>query len=143
MKYYVASEEFIDLLKRHGFVETTQNLYPGHWRDLKSMREYRPDGVKRSFKKGRARVVFDYINIYLYYDRLTPCFSSSKISESELRSYLYYLVESRNSKTYLNRRSIAITDIESFFLNEDTEFMTKIELKTFNKFKSEFDRFKI
>lgn len=116
---YSASQELIDILLRFGFKEDTEKKYPIQYSQMQQRGEYNPYSFKRSFRKGRMWILFDYINIHILYNSPTFFFNEMAISLEELTSLIYFMQLSTADRTYMLKklRGDKITDLYSF-LNE-------------------------
>lgn len=96
-----ASQQLVNLLLDYGFKEDTKTRYPEHYNYLKCADCYNPYSVKRSFVKGKFRILFDYIRIEMSYNSATLFFGKSHISVNELTSIIYFNNVPTEQKTYL------------------------------------------
>ncbi len=82
------NEELIDLLKKHSFEDVTRKQYPRHWEGI--LKHGYSTDYKRKLVKGRYRIYFDYINIYLEIDTLGYINAGIRhISMEDLRDFIF------------------------------------------------------
>ena len=113
---YSAGQSLIDILLHFGFIEDTEKEYTSHYVLMKQKGEYNPYSIKRSFKKGRMWILFDYINIHISYNSPEFFFDEMTISLEELTSLIYFMQLSTSDRTYiLNKlRGNKITDLYTY-----------------------------
>ena len=136
---YSAGQELIDILLHFGFKEDTDKIYPDQYEQMKQRGEYNPYSFKRSFKKGRMWVLFDYINIHILYNSSTFFFNSMGISLEELTSLIYFMQLTSADKSYMldKLRGDKITDLYHLLIDTDACHYSRSTLNKLNRHKQE------
>jgi len=140
---YFASKELVEFFTKHGFKETTKSLYPDHYELMENRGVYDPGSIKRSFRKGRFVIVFDYINIFAYYNSSSPFWRGTKLTFESLKSILFIANLNPTDRVYLKNKS-GLVNLDEF-LNHNKYFVleTSSTKKKVIHFKESFSNFSI
>ena len=96
---YTAGGELISELYDLDFEDVTAVVYPEHYAAMDRLGCYKPNSIKRAFRRGRVQVRFDYIHIYIEYmstgGSLKTIWDGYRIKKDDFESFLvspkYYL----------------------------------------------------
>jgi hypothetical protein len=141
---YFPSQTLINILLEFGFKEKTKSVYPDHWILLKDRGYYDPSSIKRIFWRGPNEVLFDYISIIINYSRRNIINRKDSFTETELISYLYFVMASPVYRIFYKQKRINPLKIDEYFLDKEThqERLNRIEQFYYNRRKNDFENFK-
>ena len=99
---YTANEEFAFELIDMGFDEITESVYKDHYINMQKLGYYSPNSMKRAFERGKVRVRFDYIHIFIEYkvsrNDVKVIWDGYKIKEGDMFSYFF------NPKAHIKKK---------------------------------------
>ncbi|MFK5856842.1 MAG: hypothetical protein QM503_11970 [Bacteroidota bacterium] len=139
---YTASQELIDILLRHGFIENTHIDWIDHIKLLRDRGEYDPGSIKRRFRNGRIVIMFDYINIYISYNRQQPFLRSSYLPFVTLKTILFFLTSKPYDKQYIIKHGSFNSFNEYIDDPRNVQYsFSKLKRTKFNKIKNDYHNF--
>jgi hypothetical protein len=95
---YKASQHLINILLKHGFIETTQCYFPTYWKIIEDYKTYEPSTI-RMFEHEKIMVLFDASDIRVSVDR-HDMYKTEVFFEDELQSLLFPLVHPYDYEEY-------------------------------------------
>lgn len=102
---YAPSDKLAVALGIYEFKETTQKVYPEHFKEMESRGVYNPYSFKRVFKRGQIWILFDYIEICISYDGgRNFLFNQYTIKDYELASLLHFAIAPSSDQRYLRTK---------------------------------------
>ncbi|NQU32757.1 MAG: hypothetical protein HQ521_05940 [Bacteroidetes bacterium] len=139
---YTASQELIDILLRHGFIENTHIDWPDHIELLKERGEYDSGSIKRRFTKGRIVIMFDYINLYISYKRQQPFLREAYLPFYTLKTILFFLTRNSYDKEYILKHG-SFNSFDKYVAETRNEesLMNHIQKNKFKMIKNNYQNF--
>jgi hypothetical protein len=118
MKIYKASDELVNILLRHGFIERTAKSYFRDTQTLDSAGVYDPNTMRRAFVYKRAyynRIFFDYGNVKVMLNNIVVD-ASFQLNELELRSILTFFSLSNVEKyKFINKTKFKPSEMHLYY----------------------------
>lgn len=101
-KKFTASQELVDVLLKNGFTESTEKIYPDHFKRMNKTGFYNPSAVKRRFNFGHNKRHFlnlDYTTIGAYYNTMANSSDiNNSLTELQLKSIIAFFKLSTAAK---------------------------------------------